>query len=290
MILAAPKRQEAMVVNPLATTLARLRHLDERLQATVAPSERGEWFAPASFFEEPRFSALQQKMEQRYGMRGGPSIAAKLLSRYQWGILVTAIGCYLHDGRVPHLDAAGLCLRWNREDVYVEAVAYGSRRFTALAGDAAAGRPGVCVVHGRDALRDCLRREIEDHFAPVIETLCARVGSNPRSLWPTVADRCASTLLWLGPAAARLGMFDGSTVQEVEALVNAPGSPLHNKATGVLPVTCGGETHFFLKRAACCHAYRRDGRDYCDTCPCFTAEERVARLRARVLREAGGTE
>lgn len=276
--------------HPLTATFKRLRCANQSVRAHLeAPAGNG-WFRPAAYFETARLDALRSGIENRYQTKSRSVIASTLLSSYIWGIAVTALAAFLYERRVPDLTPRHLRLHWNDEYAFSDAVAYTGRRFACLPHDPAAGHPDATVVPDLDALRRYLREQFEKHVATAIERISRYTGLRSRALWPTVADRCAATILWLSENLPDDGhAYD--VRREVEALVQKPESPLHNKITGILAVELSpGDTVLRVKRAACCHAYRMDNHSYCDTCPHLPAEEQIDQIQATVRAHRAPTE
>lgn len=268
--------------HPLTNSFDHLRRVNPQVKAQVgAPSGEG-WLRPAAYFTASRLEELRRRIEDQYDTKSKPAVAGQILRAYQWGILATGLALFRCERRVPDLTPHELWLHWNDEYDFVDAVAYENGRFACLSTDPAADHP-ASVVFSLDSLRDYLRRQLEAHFSEAIGRLGEYMAVPERSLWPVVADRCVVTLLWLGRS---LGDGDSRAMEieeEAAALVDAPGSSLYNKISGVLSLEIRpGETVLRPKRATCCGAYRREAHDYCATCPRLPGEEQMARIRAEV--------
>lgn len=268
--------------HPLSATFERLRCANPSVRAYLeAPAGNG-WFQPAAYFETGRLDELRSRIENGYKTKSRSVVASTLLNGYIWGVAVTALAAFLTERRAPDLAPKHLRLHWNEEHAFADAVAYNGRRFACLSHDPAADHPDATALPNVDTLRDYLRDQIEEHVATAIERLSHYTGLRGRALWPTISDRCAATILWLGESLPDDGRACDAR-REVEALVQKPGSPLHNKITGILPVEIRpGDTVLRVKRAACCHAYRMENHGYCDTCPHLPAEEQIDQIRATV--------
>jgi hypothetical protein len=241
----------------------------------------------SAFFQEPHFSQLRREVEEQYAARSRTTLGGAILTSYQWGILAASLSSFMRDRRVPDLDPQNMWLHWEDSYGYVDAVAFEQGRFAALDDDPAAGHPDATLFPDVDALRDHLRTQLETYLGQAIQTLCQQIGANPRSMWPFVADRCTLMILWLGQLGQEKDACACDLEREVELLVKQPASPLYNPATGVLPVHYNGNRHLFVQRGACCYAYRREGHDYCRTCPHLPKEERMDRLQAALAQKYG---
>lgn len=277
--------------HPLTTSFDRLRHVNEHVKAHVGVPDGDNWFRPKAYFEQTCLDNLGDQIERQYDTSSRAIVAGLLLSRYQWSIVVTTLASYLHDRRVPNLTADNLWLHWNADHNYMDGVTHATGLFTCLPRDDDADHSDAMVLSDRDALRDHLRQQLEDHFTEAITRISHYAGLRARALWPTVADHCAGTVLWLGEEMTDRGICTFNVRHEVQALLHVDGSPLYNKITDVLPVNIQpGETLLSLRRAACCHAFRQEACDYCPTCPHLPLEERVERIRTTALQEHSASE
>ncbi len=258
-----------------------LNSVIEYLRAYVEVPAGDDCFTPADFFAggSPQLVAMEQALCKRYQTDRPGVLASVLLDGYQWGLISTGVACYLCENRVPALHPGDVLLHLNTEHWYVDAVTYHSGAFVALPDDPAAGHPDATILPTRDALREHLRRSLEDHLGMATTQLARRFGVNERRLWPPAADRIADTIIWLGKELYEPAQRAGLIEREIEAVIRVPNSPLKNKITGVLTVTTNGCSEPFLRRAACCHVHWCADQGYCNTCPKLSLEERIARLR-----------
>lgn len=264
---------------PLAQTLERVGELNEYLNVRLgAPS--GEGWVPASelaYEDSPHLDPFLERVGAEHETEDRSVMASFFFGYYNWQVAAPAIISYLTESRVPDVSATNLALHVN-EAGRVDDLAVLEEKFAALPDDPASKRPGATVVDDGDALRRYfLDRLIEGHLAPLVELLRTRTPLGRRALWAAVADRCASTVIWLTRQLGKEDLCPG----EVEALVGEP--PLEGK-TGVMYVEHAGRTEMFLRRGSCCFYYKL-AREHCATCPLLPLEERERRLREHLARQ-----
>lgn len=237
---------------PLARTLERVGEMSNYLNVRPGTPSGVGWF-PASEFANEDSPHLEDFM-QRVGSALGTG-----------------------DRSVMADSASNLALHVN-EGGRVDGLAVLEEKFAALPGDPAAGRPGVTVVEDREALRRYfLDRFVGEHLPPVVESMRSRTPLGRRALWAAVADRCASTVIWVAGQLQKEALCQS----EVEALVGEP--PLVG-GTGVVYVEHAGREKMFLKRGSCCFNYKLTGKN-CATCPLLRPEERERRLEEHLARQ-----
>lgn len=256
----------------LAETLERVGEMSDYLNVRLgAPSGEG-WFPASEFADEdsPHLDDFIKRVGGELGTGDRSVMTSFFFGYYTWQIAAPAIICYLAEDRVPDISAPNVALRVN-EGGRVDDLAILEEKFAALAGDPAAGRPGVTVVEDGDALRRyLLDRFVGEHLPPVVESMRRRTPLGRRALWAAVADRCASTVIWVTGQLQKEHLCRS----EVEALVGEP--PLEG-GTGILYVEHAGREEMFLKRGSCCFNYKLTGAS-CATCPLLRPEERKRRL------------
>jgi FhuF 2Fe-2S C-terminal domain/Ferric iron reductase FhuF-like transporter len=275
-----------MNTHPLQQTLAKAQLLSGYLKPQIGQPSGEGWIAALEAFA-PHTAHLDRLIavtQARLRTTAPTIIASALLQDYQWPLLSTAIACFLLDRRVPDISVASCRVRYNPESE-ADALALGSRRFSALPDDPAANHPDATIVPDLAALRATLRTSIEAHLGMVIGQICAQLGCKPRGLWLNVADRCAGTLIWLMQeqgSAPTLAQLEA----EVEGLIRVSGSPLSSRQVGLIQLSHLSHSQVFLDRATCCYWYKTEGGEYCSTCPKRTAEDRNARLLAYLAEKA----
>lgn len=270
--------------HPLRQTHAHMSELSAYLQVVFgAPQGQGwhalsELFAPGSAVLDEQIAIAQNRLRTR----AVNVVASALLQSYQWPLIAVAVAGYLLDRRVPELGASNIRIHLDAQGD-ADGIAFLDGSFSALRGDAAAAHPDARLVADRAALREILRRGIENHLEPLIAHLCMHLGCRPRGLWLNVADRLASTVGWLMQSRDKqAGMAE--IAPEVEALVRAPGSPLQNRQIGVFAVQYQEQRQFYVTRATCCYWYKTAGGEYCSTCPHRTPESRDELLLASMAK------
>ena len=266
--------------HPLTQTLARISQITDYFKSQLGVTQTAGWVEPTALFapSSGKLRELRADAQKLLKTKSHNIIGSTLLQGYHWPIIVAPIGCYLLDKRAPDLALDNLRVRLGEEGG-VEQIALVAGRFAALPDDPAASHPDAYVVPDVDALREHLRTSLEAHLGWVIEQLGMQVGTKPRGLWLDVADRCASTLIWLmQEIAANVAIAD--IEREIDALLRVSDSPLNHKKVGLFTLNYDGKTKAFLDRASCCYWYRMEDAngDCCTTCPRRPREERNERL------------
>ena len=266
-----------MITCPLEQTLEQVRALNEYLKVEQGTPTSADWIiAEALAPNSERLQVLVAHTQARLRTTASTITASSILQNYQWPLLSAAIACYLVARRVPDLSVTNVRTCYNAEHE-AESLALLSGRFTALPNDPAADHPDVTVVADEDALREVLRISIEAHLGVVIDALCAHLRCKPRGLWLHVADRCASSLVWLMQEYDAT-MPSAQIEAEIAALIGKPDSRLFSRQIGVIELSYQAHRQVFLDRATCCYWYKTEGGDYCNTCPKRTHADRRERL------------
>lgn len=268
----APPRPET----PLEQTFARVRELNAYLQVRLgAPDDLESWSLPSLC--DPASPALDEHLAimAREYKTANPEVLVRF---YFNGLAYTqgsaAVGAFIVDRRVPHLDLASLSLTigsWGGPD----SIILGDTRFHCLADDPAADHADVSPVADREALRDHLREGLIAAYAPMIAALRRRGRVGARALWIAAAETCAAVLVDALPR----GATELEARAEVQALIGHAGSPLRAKPE-VMMVHAGDKRGLVMLGSDCCCNFKIDGATYCNSCPHRPREERLAALRS----------
>lgn len=273
---------------PLAATLARTTALAPLFAADRGPLEAG-WFPASRLLDRsaPELAAALAHSVARYPGAERRVSAAFFANAYAYYLAAAAVAAYLAEGRAPDLAPANVALRlgtytWSDGEASGEAERLAVRllggRFAALPDDPAAGHPDALVLPDSCALRAWLRAGLEAHLAPLFTAVTARTGLGARAQWSLAADALAALFL----AAGRCLGDEARAQAEGLALIQAPGSPLHNPRTSYVTVEAAGCCETFVARGGCCLFYRLAPGGNCATCVLRPAAERDERLRAYV--------
>ncbi len=275
--------------HPLQTSLNRLQQISTYLKAETGLPQTEGWHSPAELFasNSSKLNHLIAYVQTTYQTDSPEIVASALLNGYQWIVIVPALACYLSERRVPDLSLNNVRVRFDEatEPDFADKINYRHGRFWVLPDDPAAQHPDVIVLPNLEALRLQLRTSIESHLDWVLTQLQGVICVRSSTLWRTVADRCAGTIIWLGQELN--GCFDqpDRIEAEVAAFIQAPGSALRNQRTGILKITYQDYTRLFLRRGSCCYAFRTPEHNYCATCPLQPRDQRERRLLERIKSE-----
>ncbi|MER5494538.1 (2Fe-2S)-binding protein [Streptomyces sp. NPDC002490] len=196
-------------------------------------------------------------------------VASRALHGYLWTAAVLHAGPWYLQRRVPRLRPRDLRLSRTGEAYQVVPAA-----FACLPDDPAAGRPGVRVLPGVEALRAELRAAVADHVRPLLAAMGPRLRRGPRALWGMVGDDLVSALWYLG----RMHGDEARGVQEAEAVLPRALAPYPGGAAFRRLVTRDGREHPTRTRLGCCLYYAIRPAEACATCPRTDDAERVRRI------------
>jgi ferric iron reductase protein FhuF len=131
-----------------------------------------------------------------------------------------------------------------------------------LQDDPAAGHPQALSVENETALLVAARASVIDqHFRPLIESLCEQTDLEQRPFWGSVAVALAKPLLRLAPGLAR------DPVEETARLLSGMGYGLDQLVEIKSQPDSRRAPTFELRRRTCCLAFSVPGRNRCGACP-----------------------
>ncbi len=200
--------------------------------------------------------------------------ACYLLGWYTYGLAACPVTLLIMERRVPDLRPCNVSIH-RTDGLWVDRTKLHSPAVTVLPGDPAIGTPGVVTVEDLPALRCQLAVGLLAHLTPLVDALRPRARLGLRVRWGLVADSLAAAFL----AAGRAIGDQPRARREADALFDAAGDTLRSRPAWV-PVEHGGQCHLFLRRAACCLAYKTPGSCHCTSCPAVSDTDRQHRLRA----------
>lgn len=269
--------------HPLHQTFVRINRLQPRLRAQLGLVNDAEWLQPAAFFTEANLAAARERIEAVYQTSSPNVVANLILSGYSWSLVAVSAASYLHEKRVLDLRPENVRIHWDQGYQYGDRLAVVNGHFMALADDPAAGHPDATLLPNQEALRSAFLQQLEGHFACVLSWLGQHLQVNPRAVWPSLADRCASFVFWLLSEVAAAPRTPEAIAAELRALTQREGGALVNRRIDLITVEdASGAHHCFYRRATCCYAYRRPGRPYCTTCPHLKQEVQLDNVWAAV--------
>ena len=148
--------------------------------------------------------------------------------------------------------------------------------------------PDMSVLSDRASLREKLRAMIEDHFAPLIETLAGMTRLSRAAQWRLVGDCVSAVFLETG----KLLDIEETAKADAMAVLKVPGSPLNNAQLHYfdLPIPVGPgpdapvEIRSFRARGGCCRYYLTEGGHLCTSCVLEKPAERNRRIREAALK------
>lgn len=265
----------------LRATLDRVAARNEYVKVRHGRPPEPGWLEASALTDDgsPHLGRLLAAVGAAYETPKRDVMASFFVGGYGWQLAAVAVGAYLVDRRVPSLAPAAVLVRVDDKG-NAEEIALLSDRFTSLPDDPAAGDPDVATVPDGAALRAVLRRELESHLAPLIDAVRARAPLGKRAMWLSVADDIA----WNVIHHAKDSASPDRARAEAAALTSDPEAPWRGR-TGVLEVEGQGRRECFVARASCCLSYKLPAGEKCASCPLQPAEERLRRLRDRLVEQ-----
>jgi hypothetical protein len=154
-----------------------------------------------------------------------------------------------------------------------------------------ATHPDAEPVEDREALRNQMGRELEEHSGVIVDRLAQASGLAPAALWRLVADAVAVQFL---DAGRRFGR-EAEAKADALAILKRPGSPLANKELHYVdidvpdPRTPGRTllTWSFRARGGCCRWYTAAPGKLCTSCVLRSDVDRRAALEDGLRRRFG---
>lgn len=269
---------EAHEHRPLPAALAAQMQLWPEPRTGVGALEPG-WLTAAALFADD--AALDDHLEYQGSFDKGvdrKSCAAFLLSDYCAMFAMTAVPLLVGAGMAPDFSPSHYALRFYTKPVehdgHTNVVRRADVRFLRFAfstdRDSNAAHPDASALPHRDALCDCFRRGVEDHFRPLIEALNGKTGLPRSAMWRLVGDALGVAFL---EAGRRYDCLDEAKATAMTVL-KQPGSPLKNRQMHFLDISLRDDgcpdriraTYTFRARGGCCRYYLIEGRKLCTTC------------------------
>jgi ferric iron reductase protein FhuF len=252
-------------VHPIGDTLARISAQQIWIKAQIVEAHDG-WQAVNDLLDEssPLLDDLIQLASEAYHTTDRQVLASMVLNMYSWPVVATVLACYIIERRVPEIGIDNTCFQFAPDG---RPVVIGLRhpKFAALPTDPCSGHPEMMVFPNDAALLDHARLCIEQHMAPIIKRVRARLPWGERAMWLTVADRCTGALNWFYEGIKVPALPADEILIAAQRLIHGPGSRLKNRDSAI--VFHPEDQSTTLVRGACCLAYRLPDSDYCENCP-----------------------
>lgn len=263
-----------MSVVPVAETVERVARLLPGPSVVYRPPDGApRWLRIQDLVADDGALLDRQLAELARRRRAGLDVAGSSLLVTATSVLARPLlAALVTERRVPAL--TDVALQVHRQG-WFQRLALQSPEMAVLPGDPAVGSPGVVAVADLEALRRQLVDELLTHLRPLVEALRPRSHRGPYALWGVVADVTAIALVGVAHAVRR----PDSWPEELAALLDA--APALRARPQAVAYAHGRGEGAFLRRSACCLAYKGDGGlDYCATCPLVPHPEQERRMRA----------
>jgi hypothetical protein len=247
----------------LAETLARLARLGEDYELGLGPG--GDGWIPARELVEggPSFAqAMDRLLAQRRDAAAQRAIGSRFVQLYL-RFLSPVVAAFALERRVPDVAAANLLVRLDPAG-WPAGFALAEPRFAVLAGDPAAGEATAVLEDGL-ALSGWLNEQaIQANAGLLIETVQRRLRTSATTLWGSVAEAFARSLLW---HVQHVAPESSGVVRDAEALLDHHPSPRLADQVRLLDIVEDGSEWRVAARRTCCLRWCLPGGVRCEDCP-----------------------
>jgi ferric iron reductase protein FhuF len=258
-LLATP----APTTHSLAATLGRVARLGQDYELRLRPEGDG-WVEASEIVEGG--PAFERAIAALAGPRPDPAASRALGSRFvqvYLGYLAPVVAAFALERTVPDVAADNLLVRLDSTG-WPTAFALASPRFATLAGSPSASEAATVLPDG-EALSGWLNeRAVEANVARLITTVQARLRTSPTTLWGSVAEAFAKSLLWhvqhVAPESAEV-------VRDADVLLHQPATPHLADQVRLLDIVAGGDEWRVAARRSCCLRWCLPGGARCEDCP-----------------------
>ena len=184
----------------------------------------------------PNLGTLLDRVGRAMGSERADVQATLFCEGYTWALADPAVKALLAEDRLPSLRPADVVVRYG-DDGYPSSVTF--------------------LEPDGPASLERLRRELEDHLAPLIADLSATARRPQRALWRSASDRLAQAFAWHG---TQLGLAERACELGERAL--ALDGPL-----GLRPRWTLADGGIEMERNGCCLWWRTAAGEPCPACP-----------------------
>lgn len=285
------------VAHPLKGALHQLSGLWREPHLDVGDLDTG-WIRAETLFADD--AMLDDLLDYQASFTPGLDFkgrAAFLITEYSYMFALSVVPLFVGFGLVADLSPRNYALRFTTRPVEHKGRMLEERRadirflsnlFFSEGGDGCADRVAVA---GKTALDDRFRREIENHFHPLIERLHVRTSLPRHAFWRLVTDSLAAIFLDAGQRfqCVQQAQRDAMTI------LKKPGSPLNNRQVHYFDISIADDddparilaAKTFRARGGCCRYYTVDGGKLCSTCVLKKADDRDRDIIAAMRRRLG---
>lgn len=259
-----------MTPSPVEAAFEALRSLNASWNVEIGTPNGDGWIQGAELRDADQgpFNELLLRIGERASTGDRRTIAASFTLRFGWASAM-AIAPYLRHDCVPDIELDNVAFKFKTSTFFERTAIYVPRGAVAE-GDPRVPHDSLTVVRDGDALLMKLRQGLTDQAAPVVDALFRWSGFAPRGTWGMLTSSWASQFTGLcdtpddqrGMRPIIERFFGGDD----DVAVMQP--RLH-------PVSYGGATHLYQRRASCCRYYLLPQGDLCASCPLVAQEKRL---------------
>lgn len=270
---------------PLAHTFAALRADPEQGGSRLQPRPPEGYRSLAALARsEATLAWLMARLAQVWDSDDPRFGAAWLFEKVVEHTIAPFVGSFVLHHRVSLACADSVWVAFD-DDGVCSAPVVGDTRFACLRDDPDAGHQLAHVLESREALRDCLLRQLHDIYLPLAQVLARPARRGLRTQLRVVADLAIVGAWWF--AREHHGEVAGIRYGR---MLGHGGPPLWGR-DGFRIFPHRGRCFRHRIRNTCCLFYTRRERRYCFTCPLRSEANRRQRwaqhFDARIAEEGG---
>lgn len=268
--MSAPPLTLPTAADPLAPIRATLQAMaarpDEPPISGISPDltidGRAGWRPATEVVSGRALEALLDTAQRRW--RASPHAAAALAFKsYSFWLALPAVLGFAAARRMPLMRPDGVMLRWSARQPFL-VIGLTSVDVAVLPSDPLAGASparrraaGIRVVPDEDALLAELRESaMDEHLAPIVEQIKARLHLGRRTLWGSLASGVAHGL------SRSADVVPGSTLETANRILTALGL---DDLVDLTPADRGG-AGLNVQRRTCCLAFTLPEPTICSGC------------------------
>jgi hypothetical protein len=262
---------ETYIESPFAKAIQSLAAINTKWRVDVGiPESAPEWIRGIDFLDayQGPFRALLDRIGERFKTEDRKTIAASFALRFGW-TASSAIGPYITFRCVPDISLANVSFRFRENTLFDRSAIY-SLHGSVLETDPNREHPSVRSAEDHCRLLETFRSELVAQASPVVDALFEWSKFSKSAIWGMITSSWAALFLHV---YERIGtQTDALPLLETFFAGNDEVARMQPRFH---PVTLGGVTHLYQRRASCCRYYLLPQGSLCASCPLVSQEKRI---------------